>query len=117
MYDKYFILIPEFIFEDKKDLGKLLDLFDNPLVKRYIVLGIVSDNYYSNQAFIKKYNFSIACIQDFSHINDVNTKLTNLDNSNLFDYILVDSFKDKDYDSFVKYSMVNLDGILFNKEW
>ena len=116
LYSKYFILIPEFIFEDKKDLGKLLDLFDNPLIKRYVVLGIVSDNYYSNQAFIRKYNFSIACIQDFSHINDVNAKLTNLDNSNLFDYILVDSFKDKDYDSFVKYSMVNLEGILFNKE-
>ncbi len=116
LYDKYFILIPEFIFEDKKDLNKILDLFDNPLIKRYVVLGIVSDNYYSNQAFIRKYNFSIACIQDFSHINDVNGKLTNLDNSNLFDYILVDSFKDKDYDSFVKYSMVNLNGILFNKE-
>lgn len=116
LYDKYFILIPEIIFEDKKDMTRFFDLFDNPLIKRYVVLGIVSDNYYSNQAFIRKYNFSIACIQDFSHINDVSTKLTNLDNSNLFDYILVDSFKDKDYDSFVKYSMVNLNGILFNKE-
>ncbi len=116
LYDKYFILIPEIIFEDKKDMTRFFDLFDNPLVKRYVVLGIVSDNYYSNQAFIRKYNFSIACIQDFSHINDVNGKLTNLDNSNLFDYILVDSFKDKDYDSFVKYSMVNLNGILFNRE-
>lgn len=116
LYEKYFILIPEIIFEDKKDMTRFFDLFDNPLVKRYVVLGIVSDNYYSNQAFIRKYNFSIACIQDFSHINDVNGKLTNLDNSNLFDYILVDSFKDKDYDSFVKYSMVNLNGILFNRE-
>ncbi len=116
LYDKYFILLPEEVFEEKRYICDILNLFNNPLVKRYLVLGIKDDNYYSNQAFIKKYNFSIACIQDFSHINDVSTKLTNLDNSNLFDYVIVDDFKEKDYNEFIKYSLVNMDSILFNKE-
>lgn len=116
LYDKYFIEIPGDIFLDKKVFESFLVMLDNPLIKRYVTLAICSDNYYSNQALIRKYNFSIACIQDFSHINDVDTKLTNLDNSNLFDFIIIRSFKDKDYDVFLRYSKVNLCDILFDRE-
>lgn len=116
LYERYFITIPEEVFTDKKVLSNILDLYNNPLIKRYITLCIHSDNFYSNQALIKKYVFSIACCQDFSHINDVNSKLSNMDNSNLFDFVIVLAFKDKDYNDFLKYSMVNLEDILFNRE-
>ncbi len=116
LYERYFITIPEEVFSDKKVLSNILDLYNNPLIKRYITLCIHSDNYYSNQALIKKYGFSIACCLDFSHINDVTLKLSNLDNSNLFDFVIVLAFKDRDYNDFLKYSRVNLEDILFNRE-
>lgn len=116
LYDKYFIELDDSLFEDRKVLEEFFKMLDNPLIKHYLVFSIDSDNYYSNQAFIKKYNFSIACIQDFSHINDVSTKITNLDNNNLFDYIIVGAFKEKDYDTILKYSMINLKDILFSRE-
>lgn len=116
LYDKYFIELPSDIFLDKKLLESFLIMLNNPLIKRYVTLAICSDNYYSNQALIRKFGYSIACIQDFSHINDIDTKLTNLDNSNLFDFIIVRTFKDKDYDAFLKYVRVNLCDILFDRE-
>lgn len=116
LYDKYFIEIEDSLFEDRKDIEKYFVMLDNPLIKRYLTLAISTDSFNSNQAFIKKYGFSIACIQDFSHINDVDTKLTNLDNSLVFDFVIVKAFKDKDYNTFMKYTPVNMRDILFNKE-
>ena len=116
LYDKYFIEIEDSLFEDRKDIEKYFVMLDNPLIKRYLTLAISSDSFNSNQAFLKKFGFSIACIQDFSHINDVDTKLTNLDNSLVFDFVIVKAFKDNDYNTFMKYTPVNMKDILFNKE-
>ena len=116
VYQRYFIEIPAPVFNNKKDLEKVFNMLNNPFLKRFICLIIDDDSYHSNQAFIKKYHFSIACKVDFSHINDVPTKLTNLDNSKKFDYIIVEDFKDRDYEIFNEFSKVNLLDILFKVE-
>ena len=91
-------------------------MLNNPFLKRYLVIGVSHNNYISCQSLFRKYKFSLACIQDFSHINDVNNKLTSLDMSNIYKYIIVSNYKSKDLDDIVKYGCVNLESVLFSKE-
>ncbi len=113
-YDKYFIELKDEL--TKEDLKELLDMLNNQLLKKYIVIVITSNTYKSNQALFNKYKFSMACNQDFSHINDVKDKLGNIDMSNVYDYIIVSNYKANDYNDFMKYTKVNLTDILFNEE-
>lgn len=116
IYNKYFIEIDDYLFNNKKDIDNFLSMLNDPFIKRYLVLGISHNNYMSCQSLFRKYKFSLACIQNFSHINDVNNKLTSLDMSNIYDYVIVSLYKTKDLDDIVKYSCVNLEGVLFSKE-
>ena len=116
IYDKYFIEIDDYLFGNRKDIDTFLCMLNNPFLKRYLVLGVSHNNYISCQSLFRKYNFSLACIQDFSHINDVNNKLTSLDMSNIYKYVIVDNYKSKDLDDILKYGCVNLENILFSKE-
>lgn len=116
IYEKYFIELDDYLFDNKKDIDKFLKMLDNPFVKRYLVLGVSHNSYIRSLNMFKKYGFSIACIQDFSHINDVNNKLNSLDTSNIYDYVIVSFYKSRDFDTFMKYTCINLEGILFNKE-
>lgn len=116
IYSKYFIEIDEYLFNNKKDIEYFLSMLNNPFIKRYLVLGVSHNNYMSCQSIFRKYKFSLACIQDFSHINDVNNKLTALDMSNIYDYVIVSLYKSRDLDDIMKYTCVNLEGVLFYKE-
>ena len=116
IYDKYFIEIDDYLFSNKKDIDTFLGMLDNPFLKRYLVIVVSHNNYISCQSLFRKYKFSLACIQDFSHINDVNNKLTSLDMSNIYKYIIVSNYKSKDLDDIVKYGCVNLESVLFSKE-
>ncbi len=116
IYNKYFIELDDYLFNNKKDIDNFFSMLNNPFIKRYLVLGLSHNNYMSCQSLFRKYNFSLACIQDFSHINDVNNKLNNLDSSNIYDYVIISNYKSRDLDDIVKYSCVNLEGILFSKE-
>lgn len=116
IYQKYFIELDDDLFDNKKEVLNLLDMLDNPFIKRYVVLGISHNSYISMQSMFKKYGFTLACIQDFSHINDVSNKLNNIDTWNIYNYVVVSLYKTKDLDVIMKYSCVNLEGILFNKE-
>lgn len=116
IYDKYFIEIDDYLFSNKKDIDTFLGMLDNPFLKRYLVIVVSHNNYISCQSLFRKYKFSLACIQDFSHINDVNNKLTSLDMSNIYKYVIVSNYKSKDLDDIVKYGCVNLESVLFSKE-
>lgn len=116
IYEKYFIELDDYLFNNKKDIDKFLKMLDNPFVKRYLVLGVSHNSYMRSLNMFKKYSFSIACIQDFSHINDVNNKLNSLDTSNIYDYVIISFYKSRDLDTLMKYTCINLEGILFNKE-
>lgn len=116
IYDKYFIELDDYLFTNKKDIENFLEMLNNPFIKRYLVLGISNNNYISCQSIFKKYNYSLACIQDFSHINDVSNKLNNIDTGNVYDYVIVSSYKTKDLNDIMKYTCINLKGILFDKE-
>lgn len=115
IYDRYVIEIPEEILEDKKDLEKIIELVNNPLVKRFLVFGVSNDNYNKCKNLLRTNKFMVACMQDFKYINEIDNKLTNLDNGD-YDYIVALDYKDKDMPIFKKATYVNVKELLFNKE-
>ena len=115
IYDRYVIEIPEEVLEDKKDLEKIIELVNNPLVKRFLVFGVSNDNYNKCKNLLRTNKFMVACMQDFKYINEIDNKLTNLDNGD-YDYIVALDYKDKDMPIFKKATYVNVKELLFNKE-
>lgn len=115
-YEKYFIEIDDYLFTNKKDAMLFLQMLDNPLIKKWVVVVLSNNSCVRCLNMIKKFNFSLACRQDFSHIYDVSSKLSVLDLANIYDYVIVTSYKDRDLDTLLKYSCVNLREILFSME-
>lgn len=94
---------------------ELLDLMDNPLFQKYVVLG-VDYSVYQNQksAFLEDYQF--ACIQDFAHINDVYQKTDSIYKEGIFNYLIVEDCKYRDRDYFLDYNSDVLKILLFEED-
>ncbi len=114
--------LPIFIIELKdlfikrgQIIDEVYDLIDNPLFRHYVTLG-VSYNIYQSQkdAFLEDFHF--ACIQDFSHINDVYTKVDTISKDGIFDYTIVSDCKYKDRDFFLQYENEAMDVLVFEEE-
>ena len=88
---------------------EVLEVLDNPLLEKYLILGV---NY--NTSFDLEY--SLACIQDYTHINDVYQKTETILNEGAFDYLVVSDYKYRDRDFFVKYENASLEVLLFEEE-
>ena len=95
-------------------IDKVYDLINNPLLQKYVVLG-VDYNTYLNQkdAFVE--DFIYACIQDYAHINDIYQKTENILNEGVFDYLVVYDYKFKDKDFFTKYENNAMEVLLFEE--
>lgn len=93
----------------------LLDLMDNPLFQKYVILG-VDYSIYQNQrsAFLADYQF--ACIQDFTHINDVYQKTDSIYKEGIFNYLIVEDCKYRDRDYFLDYNSDVLKILLFEED-
>ena len=114
--------LPIFIIECRdsfikrgKIIDEVYDLINNPLFRHYVTLG-VSYNIYSSQkdAFLEDFHF--ACIQDFSHINDVYTKLDTISKDGIFDYTIVSDYKYKDRDFFLQFESDAMKVLVFEEE-
>ena len=94
---------------------ELLDLMDNPLFQKYVVLG-VDYSVYQNQksAFLEDFHF--ACIQDFAHINDVYQKTDSIYKEGIFNYLIVEDCKYRDRDYFLDYNSDVLKILLFEED-
>lgn len=116
MYKRYFIQLDDYLFDDKDNIKDILNMLNNSFIMRYVVIGLSNTSYMSCRSLINKYKYCLACIQDFSHINDINNKLSNIDNSMIYKYIIVSGYKSDDLEDIMNYSSNNLEGILFSKE-
>lgn len=116
LYDKYFIYIPSELFDNKDDVIRLLEILNNPLIKRYIVIMVNHNNFMNSTLVFRKYNFTYACVQDFTHIFDINSKLTDIDTNYNYKYIIVSDYKDDDVDLFKKFEGVKVLDILYMKD-
>lgn len=104
--DYYFVNLPANLLDQKEKLLKILEDIDNENVREHIVL-IVDYNYYLNHKKILNLidiKYSFAALVDMSHIKDIDTKLETVENVKIFDYVIVDKVKTKDYESINRYT-------------
>ncbi len=94
---------------------EIIELIDNPLFRKYVVLA-VNYSVYANQksAFVEDYQF--ACIQDFTHINDIYLKVENISKEGIFHYLIVSDYRYKDRDFYTGYENDAMKILLFEEE-
>ena len=99
-------------------MDAIYELLDDKILKEHILLEITYNTLISNKTIQekRKEKYKFICLQDFTHINDIPTKISNIDTSNLFDYLMVTSYKDKDFKEFENIEVTTMKGILFSKE-
>jgi hypothetical protein len=93
----------------------MLALIDNPLIRKYVVLG-VNYNTYLNHKNAFEVDFDLACIQDFTFINDIYSKVDNIYNEGIFNYIVVSGCKEKDSNFFLENDKDNINILVFEEE-
>ena len=95
--------------------SKVFKLIDNPIFRHNVVLCVNYSTYLNQKkAFFEDFHFG--CIQDFSHINDVYTKIDNIYKEGIFNYLIVRDCKDKDIDYFIKYENEGMRVLVFEEE-
>ena len=116
--ENYMVIIPDEIWTKKQKMDAIYELLDDKILKEHILLGITYNTLISNKTIQekRKEKYKFICLQDFTHINDIPTKISNIDTSNLFDYLMVTSYKDKDFKEFENIEVTTMKGILFSKE-
>lgn len=115
--DYYFINIPECLLEDKEEILEILNMIDNEYVREHIVL-LIDYNYYLNHKKILNLidiKYSFAAIVDMSHIRDVEEKIENVEIIKIFDYVVIDKVKSKDYEIVNKYESITGKQIFINE--
>lgn len=114
----YIIEVEDNIFSNKDTIKEMFSLLDDNLAKENIILGISYDQYSASRFITEKYKeqYHFACYQDFTYINDYNAKFTNIENAQVFDYIVVTGYKDKEYEWLKKYTPAVVKEVLFSKE-
>ena len=93
----------------------IFNLIDNPLFRHYVYLG-VSYNIYTSQNDAFSEDFHFACIQDFTHINDIYQKVDIINREGIFDYLIVSDCKYKDREYFLGYEGEGMKILVFEEE-
>ena len=114
----YIIYIEDELWKKRDYVDCISSLIDDDILKAHIHLGIHYNLYMSSKTIqkLKQLNYQFACYQDFSRINDLGTKLDTLDSSNIFTYLIITGYKEKDYKDLEKQEPTNIKKILFSKE-
>ena len=96
-------------------INRVLQLMDNPLIRKYVVFGITYNNYKNHEdAFYEDYNF--ACIQDFTHISDIYAKTEAIYKEGFFNYLIVKDCRYVDLDYFTTYEADGMEVLVFEEE-
>jgi len=115
--DYYFIEIPGYLLDDKEEIIKILNTIDNPYINNHIVF-LLNYNYYLNHKKILNLidiKYSFAAYLDISHIRNVEEKIEDVESIKIFDYVVIDKIKNKDYELVCKYESVTGKEIFINE--
>ena len=111
----YFIPFYDEAISRGKIQDSIFDLMDNPLFQKYVVLG-VNYNLYQNQESAFSEDFQFACIQDFTHINDIYQKTETIANEAVFNYLIVSDCRYQDREYFQTYDGNNIEVLVLEEE-
>ena len=115
--DYYFVDLPFCLLESKDKLLSVISFSDNEYINKHIIF-VVDFNDYQNRkraVNIADQTYSFAAIVDMSHIREVEQKLEVVEAIPVFDYIIVDKLKDKDYGIVFKYNSSSSKEIIINE--
>lgn len=113
----YFIDIPSELLDQKEECLRLFNMIDTPYLRNKIVFLINYNDYTNHKRIINVADekLSFAALVDMSHIKAVDEKLANVENIKVFDYVVCDKVKDKDYQSVIKYQTITGKEIFINE--
>ena len=98
-----------------KIIDSIYDLIDNPLFRKYVVLT-VNFNLYGNQKEAFSEDFQFACIQDFTHINDIYQKTESIFQEGIFRYLIVSDYRFQDKEFFMGFESSDHVVLMFEEE-
>ena len=107
--------ITDSVIRRGKISNEVMALIDNPLFRKYVVLAVEYNTYLNHKGVFFE-DYTLACIQDYSHINDVYQKTENIFNEAMFSYLVVSDYKYKDRDFFMDYENETMKVLLFEEE-
>ncbi len=110
-----FMELPSSLIGRGKIDDRIYSLIDNPMFKKYVVLAIPYNTYLSQKGAFSD-DFHFACMQDFSHINDIYQKVENIYNEGFCHYLIVTDYKYDDKDFFIKYKNEVMSILMFEEE-
>lgn len=115
--NEYFLFLDDIGINGKRKLEELFSLIDNQIINDNIVLVINYEFYYDNKIYLNNFKnkYKFACFQDLTHINDTVLKLQTLEALNFFDYIIIDKYKDADFNILEKYEVSSIKAIYYSK--
>lgn len=114
----YIIPIPDDMYKKPQEIDTIFNLLSDKILKDHVLLGISYNQIINNKTLKekKKEGYRFVCYQDFTYITDIPTKVDTIDTSNLFDYLMVTNYKEKDYQTLTKQEPSNMKKVLFSKE-
>ena len=96
------IMLPETLVKRGKISEDILNIMDNPMFIKNVILG-VNYNLYLSQKTAFSLDMMLACTQDFTHISDIYQKVDAIYQEGLFNYLVVEGCRDDDVDYFKDY--------------
>ena len=112
---KIFISLPDRLVSRGRIHEEIYSLMDNPIFQKNVFLAVDYSTYLNQKAAFSE-DFHFACVQDFSHINDVYMKVDNIYNEGFSHYLIVSNYKPDDKDFFVRYKNEVMSVLLFEEE-
>ena len=111
----YFVEFPDGIVHRGKIKESILSVMDNPVFRKYVVIGIHYNTYLAHkEAFSEDYQF--ACIQDFTYINDIYQKVDAIYKEGVFNYLIVSGCRYREREFFLTYKNDTMSALLFEEE-
>ncbi len=114
--DYYFVPVSSVLLDDDR-LKNIFNMMTNPYIREHIVFVINYNDYVNHKRILNYFDvdYSLAANVDMSHINDIENKIENVENIKMFDYILLDKVKQKDYEAVLKYDTLTGKEIFMNE--
>ena len=112
---KIFIALPDRLVSRGRIQGDIYSLIDNPIFQRNVFLAVNYNTYLAQKAAFSE-DFHFACVQDFSHINDIYIKVDGIYNEGFCHYLIVSDYKQDDKDFFMRYKNEVMSVLMFEEE-
>lgn len=115
--DYYFVDLSLAVLDCKEQIYDILSIVSNYFICQHVVFVVQYDDYQNHKRILNSIggDYSLAIAVDMSRVREISQKLDVIDQIELFQYIILNNVKSKDYDSAMKYKSVTGKKIFFHE--